>query len=132
MTAKPDVSILILSPPDFTRVRRGPKVGHKRMAQCRDEKRALSKKHNTAFWDFYAEMGGKGSVMGWYRKDMVKRDLVHFTPPFHNIMMDGLARASFQHMLTDLEGPEAGSSAPTPRPPPDPAAPSSPPPAPNR
>lgn len=102
-----DVSILVLSAPDFTRERSGPGVGHKRMRQCRDEKRALSRQHRVAFWDFYEEMGGRGSIMRWRRQGMVKGDLVHFKPPFFDLMMGRLTRVFLEDMLQKSLAPDA-------------------------
>jgi len=39
----------------------------------------VEKYENTALWDWFDVMGGLGSVKQWERKNLAKKDLVHFT-----------------------------------------------------
>ncbi len=89
----PRVSILILSPPAFGRWRKGRARGHERMAACAREKRLIAAANGTAFWDYFRSMGGLRSVARWRRSGYIHGDLVHFKPPFHELMMKRLGGA---------------------------------------
>jgi len=92
-----DVSILFLSPPDFAERKDGKMVSNRRMKTCTKEKRTIALANKCAFWDYFNEMGGLGSVIKWRKKKMVKPDYVHLLPPFHKMMWTRLG-----HVL--LEG----------------------------
>jgi len=88
-----DVSILLLSPADFGRRKDGQIIGEPRMEACTKEKREIAASHRVAFWDYYAAMGGRGSVASWYARGVVSYDLIHFRPDFHAAMMSTFAQA---------------------------------------
>lgn len=89
----PHASILVLSPPAFGKWKRGRIQGHKRMAACAREKRDIAAANKIAFWDYFRSMGGRESIARWRRSDHLHGDLVHFKPPFHELMMKRLGRA---------------------------------------
>lgn len=89
----PRASILVLSPPAFGKWKRGRIQGHKRMAACAREKRDIATANKIAFWDYFRSMGGQDSIARWRRSDHIHGDLVHFKPPFHELMMKRLGRA---------------------------------------
>lgn len=89
----PRASILVLSPPAFGKWKKGRIEGHKRMAACAREKRVIAANNKVAFWDYFRSMGGRASIPKWRRSDHIHGDLVHFKPPFHELMMKRLGRA---------------------------------------
>lgn len=91
-----DISIIFLSPPDFAQKKDGKMVSNKRMVNCSKEKRTIALANKSAFWDYFNEMGGLGSVIKWRKKRMVKPDHVHLLPPFHKLMWTRLS-----HVLLD-------------------------------
>ena len=97
----PDVSILVLSPPDFAEKKKGkPMRAHPRMAACTKEKKVIAAQNNVAFYDFFAEMGGLGSVFEWRKKKLVSGDMVHYNQPFHDLMVAKYSRA----IMTQMDG----------------------------
>ncbi len=107
----PDVPILILSPPDFaTRKLHGFLEGHPRMEQRTQEKRQAAQELKLAFWDFYAAMRGRGSVLQWSKKGVARPDFIHFKPRFHDIMWGNLARAMMKALSERQLSPKAKPS----------------------
>ena len=98
-----DVSILFLSPPDFAQRKEGKMVSNPRMKNCAREKRTIALANKCAFWDYFKEMGGLGSVIRWRKKRMVKPDHVHLLPPFHKMMWTRLGHALLLDMRRHLE-----------------------------
>ena len=83
-----DVSILVLSPPDFVKRKKGKTLqAEPRMFACAREKRQITLDNKVAFWDFYEAMGGLGSVFQWRKQKLVTKNHVHYTAEFHDLMM---------------------------------------------
>ena len=98
-----DISILFLSPPDFAQKKDGKMRSNKRMVNCTREKRAIALANKAAFWDYFNEMGGLGSVVKWRKKRMVKPDHVHLLPPFHKLMWTRLSHVLLEGMRKHMK-----------------------------
>jgi len=98
----PRTSILVLSPPAFGKWKKGRIQGHKRMAACGREKRDIAAANKIAFWDYFRSMGGRTSVAKWRKSNHIHGDLVHFKPPFHELMMKRLGDALMAHFRAYL------------------------------
>lgn len=90
-----DVSILLLSPPDFRDKKT--KQPHIRMAQCGKEKKQIAQNEKVAFWDYYKVMGGFGSILKWRKQGLTAPDYVHLKEGLHKIMMQNFAETLYQH-----------------------------------
>lgn len=90
-----DISIMLVSPPDFRDKKT--KKSHPRMAACGQEKKAIAAAEGIAFWDYYAAMGGAGSISKWRDQGMVAPDYVHLKEGLHKIMMTKMTAALLAH-----------------------------------
>ena len=67
------------------------------------QKKKVARENHCAFWDFYAAMGGRSSILSWIDQGMVKADNIHFRPRFHKIMWGRLTKVLLQSYLLFLE-----------------------------
>jgi lysophospholipase L1-like esterase len=92
--AVPNTPILILSPPDIelksTDSHSDPRIV-KLSAQLGD----IAKKHNWAFWDFRAAMGGDMSMIRFAKMGLANWDLVHLTKDGGALMGQRMAHVMF-------------------------------------
>ncbi len=77
--ALPDVALLVMSPPDFLEDRFFPARPAPWVGEVRDAQRAFTSANKIAFWDFFAAMGGPGSMFRFEREGMTIKDGVHFS-----------------------------------------------------
>jgi hypothetical protein len=92
--ALPNAAILLLSPPDYLRDKRGPD-SEPRIIKVSQQIREVAEETGVAFWDYRAAMGGDGSMATFIRKNLVTSDRVHLFQSGHDVMMDRLIRALF-------------------------------------
>lgn len=76
LRANPKCAILLTVPNDSYYRRR---YLNKNVARERTVIIELAKKYNMAVWDLYGVMGELGSSRTWYRNNLMRSDLVHFT-----------------------------------------------------
>lgn len=88
-----DVSILVM-PPGVWGERKSEQVRlRSHIPRVVKEKRQVAQKNRTAFWNYYAAMGGKRALKRLLRTKQIYRDLLHFPPITHARMMRKLAAA---------------------------------------
>jgi len=76
----PDASILIIGPADMS-VKEGTKyVTHPMLETVRDQLKQVAFDTNSAFFDMYACMGGKNSMVSWVEAGIAAKDYIHFSP----------------------------------------------------
>jgi len=107
--ALPHASYLVLSPPDFLEDRFFPPRPAPWVPLVRDAQRAYTSTHGVAFWDFFAAMGGSGSMSRFEREGMTIKDGVHFSAKGGAYMgdrvVDAIARGFDAYLR---EHPDAG------------------------
>jgi hypothetical protein len=106
--ALPNAAIMLVSPPDYLRDKRGPD-SDPRIIKVSREMREVAEETGVAFWDYRAAMGGDGSMMTFIRKGLVTSDHVHLNQTGHDVMMDRLMHALFVDLAKWREKhPDAG------------------------
>jgi lysophospholipase L1-like esterase len=71
--------------------------------------RSIAQENATAYWDFFAAMGGKKSIKTFVKKRMAWDDFIHLTKPGHEAMADRLMCALHDAMTAWLaKNPRAG------------------------
>ena len=78
--ANPDVSILVMSPPDHMESNTATHSGV-RIVRVSKEKREIAEENRAAFWDFRQAMGGDASIRAFANKKWAQPDLIHLTEP---------------------------------------------------
>ncbi len=88
----PDASILFIGPADMATRIGGEMKTYPSLPQVVDSLREMSLQSGVAFWDMYSAMGGKGSIVRWYRAkpQLAGGDFIHFTPKGAQKMADML------------------------------------------
>lgn len=88
----PRSSFLFVGPADMATRMGGEMKTYPVLPQLVDSLREMSRKEGIAFWDMYNAMGGKGSIVRWYRASpqLAGSDFVHFTPKGAQKMADML------------------------------------------
>jgi len=105
--ANPDVSILVMSPPDHMEIT--DTHSSARIVRVSNEKRTIAEKNRAAFWDFREAMGGDASIKSFSRKKWALPDLIHLTEPGGLYMGDRVAFALWRGFSTFLAmHPDAG------------------------
>lgn len=74
--ANPNVSILLTIPPDHYYYRRYP---NRNVSDLQKALLKMAEKEDVAVYDLYTAMGGYSSIYAWYREQLARRDLIHFT-----------------------------------------------------
>lgn len=88
----PEATILFIGPADMATRMGGEMKTYTILPQMVDSLREMSNQEGVAFWDMYAAMGGRGSIVRWYRANpqLAGSDFVHFTPKGAQKMADML------------------------------------------
>ena len=74
--ALPGRSVLLLSPPSYVDHTTDTK-NHWHIKQVAQEKHAIAKANQTAYWDLQSAMGGEAVIVQYYKKGWAQWDLVH-------------------------------------------------------
>lgn len=102
--AKPDVSFLLISPPD-----RGTSHATPKLIELGKQRHALADEIGVGYWDWIQAMGGPTSMMKFIRKQMALPDQIHFSEKGGAWVSDRLTRAILQGFDAYLaKHPEAG------------------------
>jgi len=75
----PKASFILISPPDFFGYNGGKYRNNKMTGVMKEGIIKLAKKHDLAYWDLKAVMGGDSSMIDWVKADLGSRDYIHFT-----------------------------------------------------
>lgn len=88
----PEASILFIGPADMATRIHGEMKTYPILPEMVDSLREMSLQEGIAFWDMYSAMGGKGSIVRWYKASpqLAGGDFVHFTPKGAEKMADML------------------------------------------
>lgn len=88
----PESSFLFIGPADMATRIHGEMQTYEILPQMVDSLREMSLQEGIAFWDMYAAMGGKGSIVKWNQASpqLAGGDFVHFTPKGAQKMADML------------------------------------------
>lgn len=88
----PEARILFIGPADMATRIGGEMKTYPNLAQMVDSLREMSLQQGIAFWDMYSAMGGRGSIVKWYRAkpQLAGGDFIHFTPKGAQKMADML------------------------------------------
>lgn len=78
-SAAPDVSILIIGPPDRSVAGEGGWTSVSRMPSLMEAQKRAAFLAGAAFWSEYDAMGGSGSMNTWVARGLGRFDHVHFT-----------------------------------------------------
>lgn len=106
--ANPNVSILVMSPPDHTK-----KVTDSnsdiQFIHIAEGLHRAAQEHGVAFFDFWNAMGGDGSMARFFHKNLTGKDLYHFTRKGASFMASRIVYAIWTRFNEYLqEHPEAG------------------------
>ncbi|MCL2682989.1 MAG: GDSL-type esterase/lipase family protein [Bacteroidales bacterium] len=63
----------------------------------------VAKANDCAVWDFYAVMGGKGSIDDWFQANLVNSDKLHFIRRGYELQADLLFQALIQNYLNTIK-----------------------------
>lgn len=88
----PKAKILFIGPADMATRIGGEMKTYPALAEVVDSLREMSLQQGVAFWDMFSAMGGKGSIVKWYRAkpQLAGGDFIHFTPKGAEKMADML------------------------------------------
>lgn len=88
----PKAKMLFIGPADMATRIGGEMKTYEVLPQMVDSLRQMSLQEGIAFWDMFNAMGGKGSIVKWYRAtpQLAGADFVHFTPKGAQKMADML------------------------------------------
>lgn len=101
--ALPGVPVLLMSPPDSGVTNRD-WTSNPRIEKLAIQMREIARTTGAAYWDFWAAMGGKGSIRRFMENHLAENDCVHLSPGGGQLM-----GARFAHAL--LRGAEAHAKA---------------------
>ena len=79
----PEAKILFIGPADMARNREdGEMESYPILPELNDSLRAATEEAGAAFWNMYAALGGRGSIIRWVEADpgLAGEDYIHFTP----------------------------------------------------
>jgi lysophospholipase L1-like esterase len=65
--------------------------------------KTLAKKHDGAYWDQFAWMGGLKSMAEWQKYGLAQKDKVHFTKKGYELIGDKFYNALIQFYLDTIE-----------------------------
>ena len=80
---EPNAKVLFIGPADMARNREdGEMESYPILPALNDSLRAAANEAGAAFWNMYAAMGGKGSIIRWVEANpqLAGEDYIHFTP----------------------------------------------------
>lgn len=80
---EPDAKVLFIGPADMARNREdGELESYPILPALNDSLRAAADEAGAAFWNMYAAMGGRGSIIRWVEANpqLAGEDYIHFTP----------------------------------------------------
>jgi lysophospholipase L1-like esterase len=80
---EPDAKVLFIGPADMARNREdGELESYPILPALNDSLRAAADETGAAFWNMYAAMGGRGSIIRWVETNpqLAGEDYIHFTP----------------------------------------------------
>ena len=63
----------------------------------------ICKELNLSYWDFYTIMGGKNSIIDWYKKGLTAEDKLHFKKIGYEIQGELFAKALINMIESDTE-----------------------------
>lgn len=93
LRANPNCALLLTVPNDSYYRRR---YLNRNIAREREVIIELAQEYKMAVWDLYGVMGELGSSKTWYRNDLMRSDLVHFTGPGYHfkgeLFIDGFLK----------------------------------------
>lgn len=101
--ALPGAPIVVMSPPDSGVTNRD-WTSNPRIEKLAAQLHEIARGEGVAFWDFWAAMGGKGSIRRFMEARLAENDCVHLSPGGGHLM-----GARFTHAL--LRGAEAHAKA---------------------
>lgn len=101
--ALPGAPIVVMSPPDSGVTNRD-WTSNPRIEKLAAQLREIARGEGVAFWDFWAAMGGKGSIRRFMEAHLAENDCVHLSPGGGQLM-----GARFTHAL--LRGAEGHAKA---------------------
>lgn len=80
--AIPRASLIVIGPADMAVMHEGRLQTHPWLEALRDALRRAAFRAGAAFWDMYAAMGGRQSILAWVeaRPPLASPDFIHFTP----------------------------------------------------
>ena len=79
----PEAKVLFIGPADMARNREdGEMESYPILPELNDSLRAATQEAGAAFWNMYAAMGGRGSIIRWVEANpqLAGEDYIHFTP----------------------------------------------------
>jgi lysophospholipase L1-like esterase len=74
-----------------------------RLGRLSEQLRDIAARNGWAFWDFYAAMGGKGSIRHFVKEGLAERDCIHFSRDGGALMGRRIAQALVAHVGQALE-----------------------------
>lgn len=99
----PECAILLTVPNDsYYRRKYANKNTHKEQEIIHE----LAIKYQMAVWDFYDIMGGLGSSLKWYKKNLMPKDRVHFTAKGYSVKADLFLNAFVRQWEKSTNRPE--------------------------
>lgn len=75
----PKSKLLFIGPSDMATSTGGSYQSYKHLAEYNDSIRKTCVENGAAFWDMYAVMGGKNSMVSWVKNNLAGKDYIHFT-----------------------------------------------------
>jgi lysophospholipase L1-like esterase len=100
--ALPRTPIVVLSPPDSGMTTKD-WTSNPRLGRLSEQLRDIAARNGWAFWDFYAAMGGKGSIRHFVKEGLAERDCIHFSRDGGALMGRRIAQALVAHVGQALE-----------------------------
>lgn len=76
----PQAKILFIGPADMAKKVNGVMDSYPFMAEMVQGLKEVALANGAAFWDMYSVMGGRRSMLAWYKNGLAGSDFVHFTP----------------------------------------------------
>lgn len=89
----PKASFILISPPDFFSLDGGKYRNNKMVGVMKEGISKLAGKHNLAYWDLKAVMGGDSSMVNWVKAELGSEDHIHFTSEGQRLVGKLLAKA---------------------------------------
>ncbi|MCQ2272671.1 MAG: GDSL-type esterase/lipase family protein [Bacteroidales bacterium] len=76
----PQAAVVYIGPSDMSTRKGGNLQTYPLLPQLIDSLKTAALENGAAYWDLYAAMGGKNSMIQWVRAGLAGPDYVHFTP----------------------------------------------------
>ncbi|HEY8075874.1 MAG TPA: GDSL-type esterase/lipase family protein [Labilithrix sp.] len=108
--ALPNLPFLMMSPPDA--LEEGQDYVDPRIARLVGTMKAIAVENDEAYWDFYAAMGGKGSIKTFMQRGLAGKDGIHLSREGDQMLADRMLCAITADWSKWLEKhPDAGCKA---------------------